>query len=272
MGRCFKMMDTYAEYEEVQNAITSETNLNDIVKDGEELYEDPEDCDNCPEIVSTVSFDLQKWHELQYIKDLQKGKEFAVYLLGNFDEKGVPEIQDYYIPEQEVSATEATITEDELPPEVSNKIIGHLHSHHGMGHTPSGTDIHHLNYPVHIIISNNGESCTVRKKAECGRIMKRQAEIQLTYNVSGIQGLDKIRPITYVNQYYGVRQSWNNQPRRIWRNGKWEYIETPVKSYQEYDEDTWNNSVKGSPTDVLNNSYYSKKELKPGQKLSVGME
>ena len=237
----------------------SDMDVNALVEDGEELYEDPEDCDNCPEIISTVSFDLQKWHELQHIKEIQKGKEFAVYLLGDFNAKGIPEINDYYIPEQEVSATLATITEEELPEEISHRIIGHLHSHHSMGFNPSGTDIHHLNYPVHIIISNSGESCTVRKKAECGRILKRSAEIQLTYNISGIQGLDKIKPMTFQYQYQGVNQAWKNQPKRIWKNGKWQDAETQKTPYQEYDEDIWE-------------TMYRNKEMTPAQKLPAGME
>jgi len=172
----------------------------EYLKDGqeEELFEDIDDCSGCPETVTKVRIDLQKWYEIQHIKELQKGQEFAIYLLGSFSPTdGNPEIDDYYIPEQEVTSVNADIVEEDIPPNVASRIIGHLHSHHSMGCTPSGTDNHHRNWPVHIIISDKGNSAIVHKKTTCGRMIKAEAEIEIQFDVSGIQGLEKIKERTY---------------------------------------------------------------------------
>ena len=170
----------------------------EYITDGEELHESVEECEGCPEKVDKVRISVQKWYELQYIKELQGQKEFAVFLLGKFNpDDGIPDVEDYYIPEQEVSAGSADITEEDIPIDISSRIIGHLHSHHNMGCNRSGIDVHHLNYPVHIIISNNGNSALIRKKTTCGKIIKSEAEIVIQYSVSGIQGLDKIKDRMY---------------------------------------------------------------------------
>jgi len=186
-----------------------------FTSDGEELSGEVTECETCPEIVHTVHFDLQKWYELQHIMRLQNGKEFAVWLLGHFNSEGIPEVLNYYIPEQEVSSTAANITEENVPEEVSKNIIGHLHSHHSMGCTPSGTDIQHLNYPVHIIISNKGNSCIVRKKTKCGHIIRSNSEIELRYNVQEIHGLDKIKNLSYVTTH----QVWNGKVKNCMHQG-----------------------------------------------------
>lgn len=237
------------------------------ITDGEELSESIEDCEVCPELVNVVAFDLQKWYELQHIKDLQKGKEFAVWLLGNFNSDGIPEILDYYIPEQEVSATAANITEKDAAPEITKNIIGHLHSHHSMGCTPSGTDIQHLNYPVHIIISDKGNSCIVRKKTKCGRIVKSNAEIELRYNVDGIQGLDKIKNLNFVHQYV-----WNGKVKNCMHQnyvGTKNVGEVAIKNLKNSDnikspseiqsyEDWWKENGNDFESSCINNAENSK--------------
>jgi proteasome lid subunit RPN8/RPN11 len=177
----------------------------DHVSNNEEIHETIEECDKCPEQTDVVLFNPQKWIELKHIQHIQGHKEFAVYLLGTFT-NGNAIVDDYYIPEQEVSAVAADITEEELPPEIASRIIGHLHSHHTMGCSPSQKDIHHLNHPIHIIISDKGNKVTIRKKASCGHIIKTDGRIMFNFPIE-IKGMEKIKTRSFQN--FGYNNCYN---------------------------------------------------------------
>lgn len=165
---------------------------------GTEINERLDECLTCPELMTKIRFAERKWQDLQGLMKRFGNKEFYTYLLGYFDEDGVPVVDDYYIPSQEVSASTADVTEHILPEEVTRRLIGWLHSHHDMGAFDSGRDLDSANYPVAIVISNKGHKGYIRKRATCGRLMKSEAEIEIIREpVTLLPGEEKILNKTY---------------------------------------------------------------------------
>lgn len=160
-----------------------------MIRVGDEIFEKVDHHD-CPHKKTSISFDAQKWRELQYLMYDMGHLEYAAYLLGTLEPL---EVQDYYIPEQEVSGAAVEIGSAEIPADVANRIIGHLHSHHHMGAFHSGTDEHNMNYPVNIVISYDKAVANVRMKMPCGAFMRSEAEVVLTGENITVLGRERIK-------------------------------------------------------------------------------
>lgn len=130
-----------------------------------------EDHHDCPHKVGKILFNYSAWHEIQLIANAMGSTEFAVYLLGRIDNT-MPVITGYYLPEQTVNAARVNITEDFLPEDIAPHVIGHLHSHHGMGAFHSGQDEESMNYKVNIVISSSGYVANTRLMTPCGCWMR----------------------------------------------------------------------------------------------------
>lgn len=126
---------------------------------------------DCPHKAGKILFDYGTWHEIQLIANAMGSTEFAVYLLGRIDNT-TPMVTGYYLPEQTVNSARVDITEDFLPEDIAPRVIGHLHSHHGMGAFHSGQDEESMNYQVNIVISNSGYVANTRLMTPCGCWMR----------------------------------------------------------------------------------------------------
>jgi proteasome lid subunit RPN8/RPN11 len=161
---------------------------------GDEITSTPvTECETCPEIVLKIRFLQSKWQDLQTLMKRMNEKEYAAYLLGYIQEDGIPYVTDYYIPEQEVSACEADISEVVIPEELQDLRLGWLHSHHGMGAFHSGRDEMSMNYPLNVVISTTGYVATYRHPATCGRFIRSKAEIVLVEPDRPVPGEEKIK-------------------------------------------------------------------------------
>ena len=137
------------------------------------------DCVSCPSSDKNrykIFIDVFCWAHLQNIMYNLGHTEFSAYLLGTRSEDGCEfKIDDYYIFRQKVTSVISEAKEDllEIPKEIRQRILIHLHSHHFMGVGHSGVDYAHFNYPVHIIIGVQGQyKATIRVKTDCGRWMQ----------------------------------------------------------------------------------------------------
>ena len=147
------------------------------------------------------------WGYLQALMYKMGSQEFAAYLLGSISEDGQKFIvDDYYIPTQGVNSVNVEIGEEifTIPKEIRERIIGHLHSHHIMGFSPSGTDKEHLNYPLHIIIAHQGYKTTIRKRVGCGKWLA-ISDVSITFysdyvELGETEKIEIIQP-KYVDQY-----------------------------------------------------------------------
>lgn len=162
------------------------------------------DCVACPSSDKNrykIFIDVFCWAHLQNIMYNLGHTEYSAYLLGTRSEDGCEfKIDGFYIPQQQVTSVESKITEDllQIPREIRQIICGHIHSHHVMSTSSSGTDLGHMNYPLHIIIGFQGRySATVRVKTECGKFM-RITDIPITFMGTPIgigHGMEKIEKI-----------------------------------------------------------------------------
>ena len=160
-----------------------------MIKVGDEIFEEVDHTD-CSHKKTSIAFDAQKWRELQHLMHEMGHLEFAAYLLGTLEPL---QVQDHYIPEQEVSGAAVEIGSAEIPPEIASRIVGHLHSHHHMGAFHSGTDEHNMNYPVNIVISHEATVANVRMKMPCGSFLRSTAEVVLTGDNIVVPGRDRIK-------------------------------------------------------------------------------
>jgi hypothetical protein len=166
---------------------------NDDLTVGEEQHVHNACLSECPEKISVIGFDLIKWAEIQGIATLMKRTEFMVFLLGSFNDDGTPEIQGYYIPEQIVDGTNSDLIYENLPEDVRLRIIGHLHSHHGMGAFHSPKDHYYMNWPINIVISGDKYVCTVRRLTSCQKWISSDAKIIFRVRAEQFPGLDRIK-------------------------------------------------------------------------------
>jgi hypothetical protein len=93
--------------------------------------------------------------------------EWIMLLLGEYDDKKFTyRITDYYIPEQTVTGTSATITQNKYPFD-PDLIVGSLHSHHGMHIGASSVD-ERMSYPVLLIIRERSTRTSEEKTFPIG--------------------------------------------------------------------------------------------------------
>jgi proteasome lid subunit RPN8/RPN11 len=154
---------------------------------------------HCPEAITKVRFDAEKWRDLNRLMVRMGNKEYAAYLLGDTMD-GVPRVTDYYIPEQEVSYTSADIIEDDLPDEVRLNIIGWIHSHHHMAAFHSGRDEDSMNYPLNVVISLTGHKATYRHATSCGNVIRSEVELVIVEEERVIPGVEKIKDKVFIYQ------------------------------------------------------------------------
>ena len=156
---------------------------------------------DCPHKNVTLDIEHKVWVDIQQIKKQMGNTEFTVLLMGDISGAQYT-VTGYYIPEQEVTSTLVDVTE-KVPDEIGLEVIGHLHSHHSMGAFQSGTDVAHINYPIHIVIADKGFKAWARHKTPCGCLMEMEIpdkDIKLLYDVQDID-ISKIKKRNYIETY-----------------------------------------------------------------------
>lgn len=150
-------------------------------------------------------------------KYTEAGLEFTVYLIGQKEGNDYI-VEDIYIPRQEVTSADATITDDHFPPGV----IGILHSHHTMGAFFSGTDEEYVNnnyYSVSVVIAKSKQDLKQQLgffdykaiawyDTPCGGKVRKEVEVgiltpaELQPSKEELQKIQKQQVVLYPHQHY----------------------------------------------------------------------
>lgn len=133
-------------------------------------------CDKSPDTI-TIWLKMKVKRKIDILMDKYKSREWLAYLLGKDNI-----VDDIYFPKQ--NATAGTVDNIELPAEI--KVMGVIHSHHGMGTFFSGTDDSFINgnHDISIVVAHNGFKGTVRWKTPCGCLKEVDAKIKLYVKTS----------------------------------------------------------------------------------------
>ena len=173
-----------------------------------------DDCSRSPKELIVWFKPLVK-SKIDMLMDELGSIEWLAYLIGDAILEGEnPSIivDDLFIPDQIVTSTSV---DNIICPEYNNiKVIGVIHSHHGMGTGFSGTDHEWINqnHNISIVVAKSGINGQIRWKTQCGSIKIIDAIIKIKmdvdWNEKEFLGIikEKVKKRTFVSQnvnYYG---------------------------------------------------------------------
>lgn len=138
------------------------------------------DCSKAPDN-KTIWFTPKAKLTLDYLMEKFPSIEWLAYLIGSEEEEYL--VKELFIPEQKVTA--ASVTDIKCEEWNDLKVIGVIHSHHGMGNGFSGTDHEWINqnHNISLVISKTGIAGQVRWKTPCGSIKIIKANVKLKMDV-----------------------------------------------------------------------------------------
>jgi len=113
---------------------------------------------------------------IRYLLSEFRFREWLIYVYG--EERGNEiHVKDFYVPEQEVTASSVKVIEDDYPKE---NLLGSIHSHNSMASFRSCVDVDHHNYPLQIVVNNDLEfTCAYKFKAPCGHFLECECDVEL---------------------------------------------------------------------------------------------
>ncbi len=207
--------------------LTSKTKTTTIVSSTDDSWEVKIDCvkecSKVPDKVTIWIHPLAK-RKIDAMMGEYKSIEWLAYLVGKKEER---EVFDIFVPEQDISAASV----DNIICAEYNDIIpiGVIHSHHGMGHSFSGTDNEWINqnHDISLVISNTGIAGQCRLKTDCGayKIVDVDVKLKVSIDFDDKKFLESIKDKlakktwTYTSGYenydgygYGYQAgNWNRQ-------------------------------------------------------------
>jgi len=179
-----------------------------------------------------INIDLLAKMKIDALMEKYPNIEWLAYLLG--DGTDPLRVVDIFIPKQTVTTTR--VDDVECPEFNDMKVIGVIHSHHGMGTGFSGTDHEWINqnHNISLVIAKTGVAGQCRWTTPCGCLKIVSVKVKVTYPDLGFdkegfikEGSEQINKKTYnyaggyqTGQFYDPQGGNNFTPaQRTYVNG-----------------------------------------------------